>query len=90
MGKHPAKSQEKLDYMKKNHGERESKLNIRRKTQQKVKKSLMIWRKAMVNGRIGWTYEGKPNKTQRKTRKYEQEPWWKEEQVERVPCTLLL
>jgi hypothetical protein len=42
MKKNPTKSQEKLDYMKKNHGERESRLNIRRKTQQKVKKSLMI------------------------------------------------
>jgi hypothetical protein len=42
MKKNPTKSQEKLDYMKKNHGERESRLNIRRKTKQKVKKSLMI------------------------------------------------
>ena len=51
------------------------------KTQQKVKKSWKIRRKAMVKGRRGWKYEEKPSKKPRTIWEYEEKPWWKGGQV---------
>ena len=53
MKRNLAKNQEQFGNMKKNLDEREGKLNIRRETQQRVKKNLKILRKTMLDGRIG-------------------------------------
>ena len=63
MKKNLTKNQEQFGNMKKNLGEREGKLNIRRETQQRVKKSLRILRKTMLDGRIGCEHMGMSQNT---------------------------